>query len=457
MPGRLNGANNIKRAIKSFFIRFLLNLIKGFKFIIKSFFNLLKPLFKLLKWLAVFFYKYIFLNLYKLSYYFKELFNHVFPAEKKQLVYLFVNKYITHFVVIILTFAICFTNIFTTQTKAEGFGEKSVLYALTTGSDLESQYVEETLRDNQPGVASYQKSQGAAVSAPSQVSPEDNLLSQEETNMLISGEGSAVIKPEFSSIEASKIQRDQPIEYVVKEGDSLGLIAANFGISIDTVLWENNLTSQSLIRPGQSLVILPTNGIKHKIVKGETLAQIAKKYKSDKEKIIEFNKLASENDIQVGQILIIPEGQPYYAPVPVKPRLAAISQILNPSHVEVPAGEKMAWPTTARRISQYFSWRHIGLDIDGDFGDPVWAADDGVVIKAVCLKTGYGCHVILDHGGGKTTLYGHFQKIYVKEGQKVVRGDVLGEEGSTGRSTGSHLHFEVRFGGKRYNPLSYIR
>jgi len=456
MPGRLNGANNIKRAIKSFFIRFLLNLIKGFKFIIKSFFNLLKPLFKLLKWLAVFFYKYIFLNLYKLSYYFKELFNHVFPAEKKQLVYLFVNKYITHFVVIILTFAICFTNIFTTQTKAEGFGEKSVLYALTTGSDLESQYVEETLRDNQPGVASYQKSQGAAVSAPSQVSPEDNLLSQEETNMLISGEGSAVIKPEFSSIEASKIQRDQPIEYVVKEGDSLGLIAANFGISIDTVLWENNLTSQSLIRPGQSLVILPTNGIKHKIVKGETLAQIAKKYKSDKEKIIEFNKLASENDIQVGQILIIPEGQPYYAPPVSRPRLAPIQQIF--SEVDTGASEgKMLWPNGCRRITQYFSWRHTGVDIACEAGTPIRAADDGTVILVKYLNTGYGHQVDIDHGGGKMTRYGHMTEIYVKPGQTIQRGQIIGLEGSTGHSTGPHLHFEVRFFGKVYNPLSYIR
>jgi len=392
-----------------------------------------------------------------LLYFLKNFFNYILPAEKNQLIYLFINRYITHIIIVILTFAVCFANVFTSQTKAEGFGEKSILFALATGSDLESQYIEETISSNQPEITSYFKSQEMAATAPTSISPEEELLSQEEMDMLISGEGSAVIKPEFSSIEASKIQRDKPIEYVVKEGDSLGLIAANFGISVDTILWENDLTSHSLIRPGQKLVILPTSGIEHKVVKGETLSKIAQKYKATEEKIIEFNKLANESDIAVGQILIIPEGQPYYAPVPVKPRLAAISQILNPAHVEVPAGERMAWPTTARRISQYFSWRHIGLDIDGEFGDPVWAADDGIVIKAMCMKTGYGCHVILDHGGGKTTLYGHFQKIYVHEGQKVVRGDVLGEEGSTGRSTGSHLHFEVRFGGKRYNPLSYIR
>ncbi len=243
----------------------------------------------------------------------------------------------------------------------------------------------------------------------------------------------------------------------MQQGDTISTVARKFGVSQDTILWENNLTITNYIRPGQILKILPTSGIAYKIAKGDNLSKIVQKYNSDKNKIIEFNRLADESDLQVGQIIIIPEGKPYYPPVAAKPKLASLTKIFQPSHVEVPAGDKMAWPTTARRISQYFNWRHIGLDIDGDFGDPVWAADDGVVIKSVCLKTGYGCHVIIDHGNGKSTLYGHFQKLYVAEGQKVARGDVLGEMGSTGMSTGSHLHFEVRFGGKRYNPLSYIR
>lgn len=446
----------INNKIKSILIRILLSIIKGFKFIIKSFFNLLKPLAIPLKWLALFFYKIIIINLYKFFYYLRKIKNIIFPSEKIKILYLFVNKYITHLIIIILVIIVCFTNFFTNQTRAESFGEKSILFALATGSDLESEYIEETLQDNQPKITSYLETQGTAVSGNTSALSEEE-LSQEEMNALISGEGSALLKPEFTTMEASKAQRDRPIDYIVKENDTLGTIAQNFSISVETILWENNLTMRSLIRPGQKLVILPTSGISYKVAKGDSLTKIAQRYKIDKQKIIEFNKLADESDIQVGLYLVIPEGQPYYAPQPVIPKLAALSKIINPTHVDVPAGEKMAWPTTAHRISQYFSWRHIGLDIDGDFGDPVWAADDGVVITSICMKTGYGCHVIIDHGGGKTTLYGHFQKIYVKQGQRVARGDVLGEEGSTGHSTGSHLHFEVRFGGKRYNPLSYIR
>jgi murein DD-endopeptidase MepM/ murein hydrolase activator NlpD len=427
--------------------------IKGFKLIIKSFFNLLSPLKKILKFLLFFLYKYLILNIYRLSYYLRKVKNFIFPSEKIRLISLFINKYIYHLVIILLASLISIANILTPETKAENFGEKSILFALATGSNFEDEYIEETL-EAMPATTSYLDSESPAVSGTPHVSYETG---EEEGELPTTEEGSAILKPEFTTMDASKKFRDKPIEYTVQTGDTISSIAQNFTITTETILWANNLTKFSYIQPGQKLVILPVSGLSHKVVKGDTIGKIATKYKAAKDKIIEFNKLASESDIQTDQILIIPEGQPYYAPIPVQPKLASIKQIFNPSHVEVPSGDKMAWPTTARRISQYFSWRHIGLDIDGNFGDPIWAADDGIVIKSVCMKTGYGCHVIIDHGGGKTTLYGHFQKLYVKEGQRVVRGDVLGEMGSTGRSTGSHLHFEVRFGGKRYNPLSYIR
>lgn len=351
----------------------------------------------------------------------------------------------------VLVLIICFANIFTSETKAESYGEKSILFALATGSNLEDDYIEEGIESEGVTIKSYLENEELALSEQKlQPAIEENIPS-------ISSEGAAIVKPEIPSLDAAKPKRDSIIEYTVQTGDTVSTIAEKFGISQNTILWENKLALTSYIRPGQILSILPTSGISYKIAKGDTLTKIAQKYKSDVNKILDFNRLTDEADIQIGQAIIIPEGQPYYAPVPAAPKLATINKIFQPSHIDVPSGEQMAWPTTARRISQYFNWRHIGLDIDGDFGDPIWAAENGVVTKSICQKTGYGCHVIIDHGNGKTTLYAHFQKLYVKEGQSVVRGDVLGEMGSTGYSTGSHLHFEVRFGGKRYNPLSYIK
>ncbi len=430
----------------------LLLIIKGFSKLLKSFFNLLyrliRPLFILLGKLL----KFAALLAIRIFYKLKKYLRQIFPNQTIKPIYLFINKYIGHVVMILLVFIISFANVFTSETRAENYGEKSILYGLVTGSSWEEEYIEESLIVGDSQITSYFEETGIAA-------PETGTV-EEETGIAISEESASLEKPQIPSLQAiAPPTRDKIIEYVVQQGDTVSTIADRFGITQNTILWENNLSGTSYIRPGQTLRILPTSGISYKIVKNDNLAKISSRYKIDADKIIEFNRLADESDIQVGQQIIIPEAKPYYPPVAAKPKISNITKIFTPAqtHVDVPAGDKMAWPTTARRISQYFNWRHIGLDIDGEFGDPIWAADDGVVIKSVCMKTGYGCHVIIDHGNGKTTLYAHFQKLYVKEGQSVVRGDVLGEQGSTGYSTGAHLHFEVRFGGKRYNPLSYIK
>lgn len=448
---------HISKSIKHFFIKAILTFIQGLNRIIKAFFNLLKILvLKPLKAVFLLFYKYVVINLYKIFYLLTKIKRQLLPDEKIEPVYVFINKYITHLILIILVISISFTNFLTNETRAEGIGEKSVLFALATGGNPEEEYVEETLDSSQSKITSYLESQTTTVSANQQVLTDEQNTS-ETSESAITGDNTALVKPELSSIEASKKQRDKIIEYTVKDGDTISSIAQNFNVSTETILWENNLGKNSFIRPGQTLNILPTNGVSYKIAANDTLAKIAKKYQADTNKIIEFNQLFNETDIQAGQVIIIPEGQPYYPPVSTSPKLASISKIFTPTHVDVPVGEKMAWPTTARRISQYFNWRHVGLDIDGEFGDPIWAAEDGTIIKVAYMKSGYGYHVIIDHGNGKQTLYGHFQKIYVEQGQKVSRGDVLGEMGSTGYSTGSHLHLEVRINGKKYNPLSYIK
>jgi len=433
-------------------------LIKGFSEMTKSFFNLLKIIFlKPLKTIGIFIYRLIIINFYKLYLLLKKAVRKIFPAEKIKPVYLFINRYLPHLIITLLVTSIGFANILTKETRAESFGEKSFLYALATGKNIGDEYIEERLEATLSKTTDYMGGETAAVAAPQKILTAQE-LAPEETFLTLTAEGTALVKPEIASIEASKIQRDKTIEYAVKEGDTIGSIAQNFNITSETILWENNLNKSSIIKPGQILRILPTSGISYKIASGDTLDKIARKYKAEKEKIIEFNKLANERDIQIGQNLIIPGGQAYYAPPPTPARLAPIQQIFQPVSPVTPSDPtKMLWPTSARHITQYFNWRHIGLDIAGPFGTPIWAAESGTVSKVAFLNYGYGYHVIIGHGGGKSTLYGHFQKIYVKEGQKVDKGEVLGEMGSTGYSTGSHLHFEVRFGNTRYNPLNYIK
>ena len=409
-----------------------------------------------LAWLGSFIYKYTIIGIYKFYFYLRKIFKKIFPSDKFKSIYILINKYSPHLFIIILAIAISFSNLFTSRTSAQSFGEKSILYTLATGSDsYEEQYIEESIDSTSPKIqTNYLAGQGAAITGTQNIVAETS--GGTESQLPLTGTG-AIVKPEISSIEVAQKYRDEPIEYIVQSGDTIGSIAEEFEISEETVMWQNNLSKYSIIRPGQKIMILPINGVTHKVVRGDTLSKIATRYKADEQKIIEYNKMADESDISVGQILIIPEGTPYRPPL-VPTQLAPIKQIFEQPIVDPGRDSgKMFWPNGCRRISQYFSWRHIGLDLACPAGTPIKAADDGVVIKMALQRTGYGHHVIIDHGNGKTTLYGHMTDVYVKEGQTVQRGETIGLEGSTGKSTGPHLHFEVRFWGVRYNPLNYIK
>ena len=120
------------------------------------------------------------------------------------------------------------------------------------------------------------------------------------------------------------------------------------------------------------------------------------------------------------------------------------------------AGNKMNWPTVGHRITQYYTWKHYAVDIANKTGTPIYAADSGE-IEVAGWGTGYGNQILIDHGGGKKTRYGHMSKFYVKKGDKVTKGQAIGEMGSTGWSTGPHLHFEVIINGVKQNPLNYIK
>lgn len=267
----------------------------------------------------------------------------------------------------------------------------------------------------------------------------------------------SLIKPILPLIQTEP-QRSQTIStHVVKSGDTLGSIARQYGLKISTLLWANNLTERSLIRIGQRLVILPVDGIHYRVQRGDTLGAIARRYESDIDKIIKANQLRSANAVAIGELLIIPDGvMPRQTPSRQERSLIArVRESIAPSGTSA-RSSGFIWPTTARRVTQYFSWRHTGVDIAGPPSNKIYAAAAGTVSFAG-WATGYGLSLVIDHGNGQQTRYAHSRQLFVKKGQQVSQGETIAMVGSTGRSTGPHLHFEIIKNGRRVNPFTYIR
>lgn len=301
----------------------------------------------------------------------------------------------------------------------------------------------------------------------------DNLtLGPQELSGISSG-GSAVTKPiimlgvnvnELSQgVSSSLGGRSSIINYEVKPGDVIGKIAQDYGVNVNTILWVNDLSARSYIRPGDVLKILPTDGLIHKVASGDTVLKIARKYDASAEDIIKYNKLQEDGaDIVIGEELLVPGGtkpQPVYSAPLVTSRPSSFSQIVAPApSVTAPAGSGYLWPTTITYISQYYGWRHGALDLAGPVGSPIYATKSGTVLVSQCgWNWGYGCYVQLDHGDGVQSLYAHLSEMYVSPGDYVTQGQNIAASGNTGNSTGPHLHFEIQINGKKQNPLAHIR
>jgi murein DD-endopeptidase MepM/ murein hydrolase activator NlpD len=267
-----------------------------------------------------------------------------------------------------------------------------------------------------------------------------------------------------SDVQTETFISDKPraevIDYAVGEGDTLSTIADKFGVSLETILWLNDLTEKSKIKPGQRLKIPPVTGVVHKVRRGETIYSIAKKYDVEAQNIVNwpFNTFTNDETfaLAVGQSLIVPGG---VKPEEVAEEALAARRLarLTPDAGTVSATGQFIWPA-AGQISQYPVWYHMAVDISNKGAPDILAADAGrVVVAGYPDRYGYGNRVMIDHGNGFQTLYAHLSQIYVKEGQTVARGAAIGKMGSTGRSTGVHLHFEVRKSGVLMNPLNYLK
>jgi murein DD-endopeptidase MepM/ murein hydrolase activator NlpD len=241
--------------------------------------------------------------------------------------------------------------------------------------------------------------------------------------------------------------RPEPFIYGVQPGDTVSGIAESFGISMETVMWTNDLWDPDSLQIGDELVILPVSGVLHRVGAGDSVNYLAVMYGVDVEEIVEFNGLADPDSLQVGDRLVVPNGT-------IQPgRGSGSSRGGRPAPV---ATGTFRWPAGGY-ISQYFGENgHSGLDIAAEWGAPIYAADTGVVVTALKLGTGYGWYLVIDHENGYRTLYSHMSEFHVDYGERVVKGEVIGLIGSTGLSTGPHLHFEVFQNGYRVDPLSFL-
>jgi len=260
---------------------------------------------------------------------------------------------------------------------------------------------------------------------------QDNTLCGVSTPCVVSGK---VLGDVFGS-DSSK-QKDI-IDYTVQPGDTLQSIADSYEISVNTLLRANDLTSYSTIKVGQSLTILPVDGVLHVVKSGDTAFGIAQTYKAQLEDIISYNDLANQDDIYIGDILIVPGG--------TMPKTA------GPIISQVPLADNFFIYPTQGYIAQGLHY-YNAVDIANKCGTPIYAAAAGTVQRAVGngqYNQGMGNHIIILHSNGTSTYYGHLMTLFVTQGEKVYIGQNIGLMGGepgmagAGKSTGCHVHFQV--------------
>ena len=244
---------------------------------------------------------------------------------------------------------------------------------------------------------------------------------------------------------------DQINVYTVKEGDTLSQIAETFGVSTNTIRWENNLSGQT-ISVGQKLNILPVTGVKHIVKSGDTISKIANKYDAESNDVLIFNDISGSSALKKGDIVFVPNGViKIIAPKASSPNSSNVST--STSNTKVQIGYYLR-PVSGKITSPYGSRKrgfHPGVDFGNSRGAPVVSSAGGIVLKVVnvCSEgvsrcgSGYGNHIVIKHSNGQSTRYAHLSKTNVSVGQTVSQGEQIGLLGNTGLSTGPHLHFEI--------------
>lgn len=350
--------------------------------------------------------------------------------------------------------ATLFIALFILVTKgADGEGQVGVFNSVVRD------YIEET-----------SASLGHIIMRPAQEIIDINTLAAFESNQLGQGgeaTGSSPVEP--STVQQNSLmaftptsehymdqassQRSHIVEYTVQPGDLVSFIASDYGISVNSILWANGIKNADSIQPGQVLKIPPVSGVVHVVKKGDTLSSLAKKYTADEAKILAFNSLPQDGQLQIDDEIIIPDGK-----MQAVSTISRIASAVTPSSTNAKLfsylpdlGSFFMLPTTG------FNWGKIhdrnGVDIANSCGTSIYAAAEGNVVIAddTGWNGGFGKYIKITHSNGTETVYAHASKLKVEVGQAVDKGQLIAVMGTTGKSTGCHLHFEVH--GAR-NPLA---
>jgi murein DD-endopeptidase MepM/ murein hydrolase activator NlpD len=246
--------------------------------------------------------------------------------------------------------------------------------------------------------------------------------------------------------------------YVVQGGDTLSVIASKFGVTTNSIKWSNpGVRNIDSIKPGISLKIPTVTGIVYKVARGDSVELIASRYKSSSSLIISVNDLYGEK-IQPGMTILIPNG----TVAEVKPVQVAVASSGSASAGRygsssyIASTGRLRFPTVIGRNGYYNGYHWWAIDIPNSIGTPIYAADSGRIVEAKYgWNGGFGNTILIDHGNGMQTRYAHMSTLIIRGGY-VTKGQKIGGMGSTGRSTGSHLHFEVIVNGTKINPTRYF-
>lgn len=262
---------------------------------------------------------------------------------------------------------------------------------------------------------------------------------------IIIAEGQALVSDGNPSDgeNADLYAKNQISLYVVRPGDTLSQVAGMFGVSINTILWANDLSSSKGISPGQTLVILPISGIKHTVRKGESPESLARLYGGSADEIREFNQLSGP--LSVGQEVIIPNGRIAQRTAKISKKQTGSSSWTRGFNEPVAESGYYIRPLSGGTRTQGLHG-YNGIDFADRVGTPIMASAAGTVVVAKMggWNSGYGNYVVISHDNGTQTLYGHASSIAVSVGETVTQGQVIAHVGNTGRSTGPHVHFEIR-------------
>ena len=286
-------------------------------------------------------------------------------------------------------------------------------------------------------------------------------------------EVNGLVRESDPNTEISTELRTIPVTYTVQSGDSVWGISNKFGLSVESVLYANYdilLDQSDNLMPGQVLTIPPTNGILHTWRSRDSLSSVASRYGADIQDILLFigNDLDLSNpQVNPGTVVMVPGGNRElvnitFAAVTTDESGNLISGFSGPGACSLAGVGLMGngffiWPSAVHMISgNEYGPGHNGIDIGAGIGSALFAADSGTVVYAGWLNGGYGNFVMIDHGNGFTTWYEHLEYVSVNCGDNVFQGSVIGTAGSTGNSTGAHLHFEIRYGGMPVNPWDYL-